>query len=347
MGVAHFLLEKMPNLFKNVVSSKYLNLAFKGFIVLLLVAVLYFELTAKDNLPKIWSAFKQQFSGANVAWLLAALALMPLNWLAETHKWHQFMRRYEPMSRWKAVRAVLAGVAVSLFTPNRVGEFGGRVLFVTPENRWKAIIVNLVGNFAQFIVLVIAGMAGVLWLMRRFWHIEPLYIQAFAIVATIGVSLMLLIYFHLKAVIPIARRIPILHRVKRYVKDLRVLENFSQGELSDILKWATIRYGIYATQYFFLLKFFDIKTSISDGYAGIGAIFLLQTSIPLPPVVGLVARGNLAVHVWEQVGANQLSSIAATFTLWIINLILPALVGTFSLLYVNVAKTFVHENYSH
>ncbi|MBC7778061.1 MAG: flippase-like domain-containing protein [Phycisphaerae bacterium] len=323
---------------------KYINLYFKALVLVLLLGILYFELTEKENLSKIWASFQQQLASARIGWLLMVLILMPLNWIAETQKWRQFMLRFEPMSHWKAMRAVLAGVAVSLFTPNRVGEYGGRILFVQPENRWKSVIINLVGNFAQFMVLLTAGTAGSVWIMGRFWHLEPLYIQVFALMATIGLGMMFLVYYNIKGVIPIARKIPVLHRVKRFVKDLRVLQQFSRRELSDILKWATFRYAIYATQYFFLLKFFDIKTGILDGYAGIAAIFLLQTSIPLPPVTGLVARGSLAVQVWEQVGANEISSLAATFTLWIINLILPALVGTFSLFYVNIAKTFVHEN---
>jgi len=332
---------------KYKIERMYLNLAFKAFVLLSLAGILYFELTAKENLSEIWLVFRHCLAGANTGWLILAVALMPFNWLAETQKWHHFMRQYEPMSSWKALRAVLAGVAVSLFTPNRVGEYCGRILFVLPENRWKAVIVNLVGNFAQFMVLLTAGAVGAVWIMWKFWQLEPLFIQVFAFIATIGLTMMFLVYFNIKAFIPIARKIPVLHRVKRFVKDLRVLEHFSRRELSDILKWSTIRYIIYATQYFFLLKFFDIKISLSEGYAGIAAIFLLQSSIPLPPVMGLVARGNMAIHVWEHVGANELSSLAATFTLWIINLILPALVGTFSLLCVNITKTFVYENDSH
>jgi len=341
LGVAHFFRYfSVAILFK----SKYINLGFKTLVLGFLVGMLYYELTEKGNLIEIWAVFWQSLTGSKAVWLILAVVLMPFNWLAETQKWYQIMHRYEPMSRWKALRAVLAGVAVSLFTPNRVGEYGGRILFVSAENRWKAVIVNLVGNFAQFMVLLTAGTVGAIWIMGRFWHLDPLYLQAFAMVTTIGLGMMFLVFYNIKVLTPIARKIPWLHRVKRFVKDLRVLEQFSQRELSDILKWSAIRYGIYATQYLFLLKFFDITTSLVDGYAGIVTIFLLQTSIPLPPVVGLVARGNLAVQVWGPLGANEISSIAATFTLWIINLILPALVGTFSILYVNIAKTFFYEN---
>lgn len=343
-GGCPFFMEKMMVQLKRLLAYQHLNLVLKVLLLLLLSGLLYFELTVRDDLPKIWLVFYRQLQGANIIWLLLTLVLMPLNWLAETQKWRPFVNRFEPLSQWKALRAVLAGVAVSLFTPNRVGEYGGRILYIRPENRWKAVIVNLVGNFAQFIVLLSAGTAGAIWMMSLYGHLELLYVQAFAFVASIGLVMVFLIYFNIKYVIPIARKIPLLHRIKPFVKNLRVLEHFKRRELLFILKWATVRYSIFASQYLLLLKFFDIKTSIISGYAGISAIFLIQTSLPLPPVTGLIARGNLAVQVWGQVGANEVSSLAATFVLWIINLILPALVGTFSLLYVNIAKMFVHEN---
>lgn len=43
----------------------------------------------------------------------------------------------------------------------------------------------------------------------------------------------------------------------------------------------------------------------------------------------------------------DLSSLAATFGPWILNLILPTLEDTFSISYVNIAKAFVYENDQH
>jgi uncharacterized membrane protein YbhN (UPF0104 family) len=324
-------------------SRRTLNLMFKSAVALLLGAIFWFELRSKDNLSAIWDEFVRHLNGAQLWWLIGAVVLMPFNWLAETQKWYQFVRIYEPeMSRWRAVRAVLAGVSVSLFTPNRVGEYGGRILFVRPENHWKAIIANLVGNFSQFLVLLSAGAIGVLWFIGH-WT-QPLYVRSFAIMAFVSLIALYFLYFNIRLVIPIARQIPLLHHIKRFVKDIRVLEHFERRELADVLRWATIRYVLYAMQYFFLLRYFGIQTDIISGFSGISTIFLLQTSIPLPPVTGLMARGGLAVQVWSQFGANEASALASTFTLWIINLILPALIGTFSLFYVNISKTLGYED---
>lgn len=325
--------------------SRWLNLIFKTFIVLLLVAVLWYELNSRDHLASIWQEFKSRLSSENPFWLLAAILLMPFNWLAETRKWYQFVRRYEPdMSRWRAVRAVLSGVSFSLFTPNRVGEYGGRILYIRPEHHWKAIIANVVCNISQIVVLIAAGLPGALWFMLRHWHVEPLFVQAFALMTAITLVILFVVYFNIGLLVPLARRIPLLHRIKHFVKDIRVLEQFSRRELTDVLRWSAIRYLIYATQYFCLLHFFGIETGVLGGFSGIAAIFLLQTSIPLPPVTGLMARGGLAIQVWSVFHANEISALAATFSLWIINLILPALVGTFSLFYVNISKNLGYDD---
>jgi uncharacterized membrane protein YbhN (UPF0104 family) len=322
----------------------YIKWLYKAGVFLLLAGILWFELGSKDKLPGVWAAFRAQLHGAQSLWLVVAFVLMPLNWLAETQKWYRFVRQYESISRWKALRAVLSGVSFSLFTPNRVGEYAGRVLYISPENQWKALIVNLVGNFAQYLVLLSAGVLGALWYMLRFWHLDRLYVQLFCVVAASGFAVMFFVYFNIGLVIPLARRIPLLHHVKRFVKDIQTLRHFTRAELAYILGWAGIRYVVYATQYVCLLYYFNIQVPVLDGFAGVSALFLLQMSIPLPPITGLVARGGLAVQLWSMFGANEVSALAATFSLWIINLILPALIGTFSLFYVNISKTLGYED---
>jgi hypothetical protein len=100
---------------------------------------------------------------------------------------------------------------------------------------------------------------------------------------------------------------------------------------------------VYSTQYFLLLRFFGIDIGLIPAYFSIAAIFLIQTSIPLPPVMGLLARGNVAVQIWSFFGANQVSILATTFGLWIINLILPALFGTFFIFNVNITKSLGYD----
>lgn len=303
------------------------------------LAMLYAEFQARRaDWPAIGQAFLRQLRQANAAWLLAALLLVPFNWLAETKKWHQFVRRYEAMSTWRAMRAVLTGVSFSLFTPNRVGEYGGRLLYVQPRNRWKALIANLVGNFSQYMVLLTGGAIGAVYFLPQLAPVDPLYGQAFGALVLSGLVVLYAVYFNLPLALPVLRRLPMARFFRRWAREVQVITTFNRDELGSILGWAILRYAVYSTQYLLLLKFFGIEVATGAAYAAIATIFLVQTSLPLPPIAGLAARGDLAIQVWAGFGANPASGLAATFTLWIINLILPALIGTFSLLHVNITK---------
>jgi hypothetical protein len=324
--------------------NRRLHLALSGGILLLLLAVLWAELSTKEHLDELWQAFLRQLDRANWLWFAVAFLLVPLNWLAETRKWHQIVRQYEPMSTRRALLAVWIGVCFSLFTPNRVGEYGGRILLVRPENRWKAVIANIVGNYGQLLVLLTAGLWGANYFLNRFWVDDSTWFGPIGWLIGLGLVVLYFFYFNLGILVPLARRIVLPRRLQFLWKEVQVLQHFNRQELGSILVWAVVRYIVYATQYFLLLRFFGINPDFTAGYAGIAAIFLVQTSLPLPPLAGLVARGNLAVQVWSLFGANEISSLAATFALWIINLILPALIGTFSLFYVNIAKPPAHED---
>jgi uncharacterized membrane protein YbhN (UPF0104 family) len=347
------------------------GLFFKIILVLLFVALLAHELGSGDKLHTALSAFRAHWAGANALWALAALLLMPLNWGAETRKWLLLLRAFAPEASWRlALRGVLAGVTLAVFTPNRLGEFGGRALALPPELRWRAAAANVVSTLSQTLVVLSAGGAGLWWLAREVLRPQPFYSTAVATLTLLGVAALSAFYFRVGAVrrfvircsssivchffppkalphpsllTPHSSPLSPRRQWRGLLRGAAVLGRFQQKTLWAVLGWAALRYAVYTAQYFFLLQFFGVKTGLWGGLAGISTLFLLQTGIPLPPAMGLVARGGLAVQVWSLFEANELSSLSATFALWILNLILPALVGTFFLLNVHTNTTHRYE----
>ena len=313
---------------------------------LALVGAICWDFRQKQNLDEIWTAFLAGLNGGNWLFLAAAILLIPFNWATETLKWHQFVARHEPgFTFWRAYQAVLAGVAFSLFLPNRVGEYGGRIFFVHRRNQWKAIIANLVGNFSQMIFLLLVGPLGAAWFMQHFLKVEPLVVNA-VVLGSVGMALALgFAYFNIDALVPLIRRVPFIHLLDRFKKDLKVLREFTRRELTEILGWSIVRSMIYSTQYLLLLYFFGIKTGLVGGFAGIFALFFIQMSVPLPPITGLLARGNVALQIWGFFGANEVSILASTLSLWVLNLIFPSFFGAIFLLRSNITKSLGYDDH--
>jgi hypothetical protein len=323
--------------------SSIVNWAIKLFALVFFSYLLYIQVIAKDGIHEMRNIFLRQLTWTYLPWLIAASVLTPFNWAFEVFKWRTLLHRFEQISFFKAYQAVLAGVAFSIFTPNRIGEYGGRIMFIRPGNQLRAVIANLVGSFSQLLVILSLGFAGLLFFLYEYWNLDTWMLRAIITLGLVTTVLLLYCYFNVNTIVPFVSRLPFANRFKRFIKHVRVLKSYGTKELGQTLLFSIARYITYSLQYYFLLRFFGIEIPLLIGLASIATVFLLQTSIPLPPVTGLFARGEMALYAWGLFGASQFSSLSATFTLWIINLIIPALFGMVILLRINIVKSLGYE----
>lgn len=325
----------MPNL-RN---KQTLNILIKLLIGVLLIWVLYQQVFAKENAGEIWKLFVKNLKVQPLWYLILVVLLMPINWMFETKKWNILIRNFEKLSFGKSLAAILAGVTFSIFTPNRVGEYGGRVLFVKPENNWKAVVATLVGSYSQLLAILGFGVLGFGVFMSLYLELDQIISRGIIFLSIALISIMLFCFYNINLVIPLAKKIPYAYRFKKIVKDVNVLRSYNRTILNQALLYAALRYLVYTFQYLLILRYFGIEVSMIEGLSGIATIYLFQTSIPLPPLMGLVARGELAILIWSNFSANEISILAATFILWIINIIIPALIGTIFIGNINILKS--------
>ncbi|MEM9888823.1 MAG: lysylphosphatidylglycerol synthase domain-containing protein [Bacteroidota bacterium] len=323
----------------NWYQHKLLNWGIKLLVVLLLAWTIHKQVFAKENAREIWMSFQSHFQTSNLHWLLLNFLLIPVNWALEALKWQQLIKSFSNYTFWRVFQAILAGVTVGIFTPNRVGEYGGRLLLVEPEHNWKAVLTTMVGSFAQLLVLLSFGLMGLIYFANTYLHLEQLILYLFFFLGASLIALMLFCFYNIDLLLPIAKRIPYVHILKKYLIHLKILSAYESKELSKALIYSVLRYLVYSTQYYFMLRFFGIEIDLFTAYAGIGTIYLIQSSIPLPPLIDLLARGEVALFIWGQFSTDEIAILGSTFTLFIFNLIVPATVGAIFILRVNVLKS--------
>jgi hypothetical protein len=296
-------------------------------LVLAIAGILYRQLLQPQSLQAILKSFQQHWQTPEFYWLVIAGFLMPFNWLLETLKWRQFTRSWSTMSLLDSLYAVLAGVAASMLLPNRSGDYLGRLLLSPSGEKAKAAVATLAGSYCQWVVLGSVGIPSLLWFAPRYigWDFRQ------------GGPILMLELLALLGLIILGAFIPkwIQHFFAdqlqndkfRWLRPLEVILAYRPGVLARGLGLATTRYLLYCFQYYCMLRFYGIFLPLGTALAGVGVIYLLQTSIPLPPVLGLLARGEIALMVWRPFGANALSVLAASYSLFTLNLLAPALVG--------------------
>jgi hypothetical protein len=276
-------------------------------------------------------------------WLGVVIILMPLNWGLESLKWMKLMRPFLEMPFKKAYRAILAGVTISIFTPNRIGEYGGRILEVEARYNWRGVLATLVGSFSQLIVLISFGLAGALYYLHQFEMIDFFVLSSSLLIGGSLVFIMLFAYFNVDMALPLVKKLPLGKWKRPVYRQILVLRSYDAKLLGQVLLLSAVRYLVYSFQYYLILRFFGFSIPLFIALAGIATIFLVQTSIPLPLVVGLLVRGEIALSVWGFVDTNELGILAATFLLFIINLSVPSLLGVVIIVRTNVLKSLGYE----
>lgn len=305
--------------------------------VVVFLAVVGYQLLYEKDTAAMWNAFVASWSWSRSWILVVVLLLMPVNWLIESLKWRLLMRPALALPVGRALRAVFAGVALSLFTPNRIGEYGGRLLFVPAQYNWRAVISSLTGSFAQNLTHLTIGIAAASLLVST-------TVGTGQFVVAIAIALLgFVAYFNLGRLGRLLQRVLSGGRLDRVVRQIRYLEKINRSELAKALLFSFLRYSVFCTQFVLLLLYFDASVPLWALYAGVSVMFLVQTSIPLPPFVDVVVRGQVGITLWSIYGVNELAVLTSSFFVWIINLLIPAFFGLAAMTTVNVLRSLGYE----
>lgn len=300
------------------------------------LVVIYFKLFHDKDTARILSHALGPMLNPLGPLLIVVLSLTLVNWLIEAKKWHYLVAKFEAIPFWRAFKATIAGTCFSLFTPNRVGEFVGRVIFITPKGRSKAVFATIVGSIAQFLVTILMGSIGALWFLST--NVEIVGIQGLGLNMMLSLSVILaficaLVYFQPSIIRGLFNNVPWL---KKWRQAILVLDRYDRASLLIVLLLSLLRYLVFSTQFVLLLHFFEVDISIPNAYCSVFLVYLISTILPTVIFSELGVRELVAWSVMSTFTENEIGIVAASFVLWVINLLVPAAVGAFIVLFTKV-----------
>lgn len=270
--------------------------------------------------------------------LLAVFALMLVNWGLEARKWQLMILRLQPMSWYKAFKATLTGTTLAFFTPNRMGEYFGRVLYIQEGKRVKAISLTIVGSMAQLLVTLVFGAVGIRVIRDTLLMAEQgaasgvLWMDTVFYVTLLGAFTLTLFYFRLAWLVRWIEKIP---RIEKLTEAIRVLGDFPNGLLLRILALSVLRYGVFIVQYYLLFAVFKVELTEWQVFWSVSVVFLVMAIVPtIALITELGVRWKTSLQIIQLFSNNFVGILATSLAIWLINLVVPALMG--SLLILNI-----------
>jgi len=253
--------------------------------------------------------------------LTVVFLLMPINWLIETIKWRLLIKGVYKQSFIKTIASVLSGVSTSLLTPNRIGNFIGRTVYLDKEVKTNAIIRTIHSNLAQFIASIVFGFVGLVLLDFDGSIVDISTIRYSAIIIFL---VALSIYFYPKMIDfnPLNRMYS-----EQMKMSLVGINQLNVGLKTGILFLSLLRYLVFLFQFYLLLKCFNAQASIDVIIPAIAVVYLITTIIPSFLFGKLFVREASALFVLTEFGISSPIILSTVFILWVINLAVPALIG--------------------
>jgi uncharacterized membrane protein YbhN (UPF0104 family) len=275
--------------------------------------------------------------------LAVVLIGMLLNWGLEARKWQMLVKPLQKISFLRAFSAVLSGVSFSINTPNRIGEYGGRVLYLkNNRSKLKAIAATMVGSLSQLIVTIIFGLIGLMYYISKFTlvkgddHFASGFWEKILLgVLTVICVLIILLYFRLQIIVAIFEKIPFLRKARVFIQ---IIVRYSAGDLERLLLLSACRYMVFSAQYLILLDSLGVEMHWWQGFLMNAVIYLVMAIVPTIAIAELGLRGKVSLYFMGLLSANSPAIIAATVGIWCINLLLPAILGSVLLLGIKIFK---------
>lgn len=283
---------------------------------------LYNQIQRQDNLKSTIHDLIVEWNTHKIIFMIIVVLLMFVNWTIEASKWRLLLKGTESFSLIKSLQSVLTGVAVSVITPNRIGEYMGRILYLKNTNKIQGVTVTIIGSFAQLIVTGFLGLVGLVYYIIYIKYTAWLNVLLVSsVVMCVG---LVYIYFHLYKIIEWTNGISFLKKIRVY---LEIVKRFDQKQLMKILMLSFLRYFVYTIQFLILLDVMMVYAPMLDLLFTLWLIFWAMAIVPTIAIAEIGVRGETALYFLLPLSANSFGIVSSSLMLWLINLIIPALIG--------------------
>jgi len=303
-----------------------LSILIKAAIVVFAFWFIYHKLVANKNLENFATLLKDIPQIEIFGIIGFVVLLMFLNWFLEAAKWKRLMSHIERISFYRAIESVFCGLTLAIFTPNRLGEYGGRVFFLSPKRRIVGIVAMTVGNIGQLVLTNVFGAIAACFFVYRFVPIDHLVLLAVVILA-MGICLFFIVfYFNIQWLNGILLSFKF---TRKYKKFYSILGRYRKKELFKIMLFCLARYLVFSFQYFILFVWLIPGLQYLDIVMMTCLLFLIQSALPSLDLFDVGIRSVTAVELFKHVTNQHVAVIACTASIWLINIIIPAILGTY------------------
>ena len=252
---------------------------------------------------------------------LALLSFTLLNWFFEILKWKTLVSSIQSISFFEAFSQCLSAHTLSIITPFKAGEYGGKALYYASSQQKKVLFLNFIGNAIQLLLTISFGTIGLFFFITHFSiHISLHRLRRVGYV----IAFLILALFSTKK--------RFIKKGSNYQRALTFFNNLSNTVKLKTLLFSSLRYVLFSHQFYFLLVVFNVDVFYTTAMMLIFSMYFIATLLPVFSLFDFVLKGSIAIYLFSFVQANDMHILLISTLMWFLNFIIPALIGSYYIL---------------
>ena len=306
---------------------------------LVLLGLIIYDLTKQfsklSNLDNYKSEMMNAISSNGWGYLILVLALMFTQWLIEAVRWKIVTASIQPMNILTALKMVFTGSSFSLVTPNRTGDFIGKIMHIPSDKRAAATALSFYGSFLQWIIYCLFGTLS-LFLLDLFVPPEKMplvlsksiyllkWISPFLITGAIALLLSLGWVSKTFGAISFVKKF---EAVFQHLSTIKISQIFLMSVLT------MLRTFVFVFQYVLIFTWLGVDLQWYEVFLGITIMVYGLAILPTLSFFEIGLRLEFSYYLFSLFTANLFAITVGTTIIYIVNIVFPAIIGSFWLIF--------------
>lgn len=292
---------------------------------ILISAGLLYYLISSVEYNQILSALNE----ANLVVIGLVMLLGVVNIFLQYSKWRLTCAEVlEVKEKFKIFRSLFFGFSAGIITPLRIGEYFGRGIEFRDKSLVQVTIATLVDKF--FPLLMVASLGSVSSLLFMYFY------YGVSIYIVLSLFILIFTFFYMLIILLLSNRFwnsvlfSKLHssvKLKPFLEKLRIFESLNKTYFFKMLTISFLFYACFLIQYALLVSAFSNHFDFLQYLWAANLIMFAKTIIPPISFGELGIREGASIYFLTQMGETASVGFNASIFLFIINLLIPALIG--------------------
>jgi len=316
-------------MFQNLIPQRTKNTIRRVFKTIIAVGILLFLINYVDTKELL-----ERLKGSNFTYILFAVLLVFPNILLQFLKWNLVCRKLLHIeNKTEILKSLFYGIGAGTFTPMKIGEYFARAIPFRNKSVVEVTIATAIDKVIPLFIVILLGITSVIFFLQA-----NDYSSFFSGNEIVAVVLLILIILMFSIILrkPIRTRIwnrlkniPILKPLPESISRIKSLEKKS---ILLLIALSSLLHLTFTIQMSFFLSAFANEINFFQ-YFIIANLVIFTQVILLPIGFGeLAIREGAAVFYTEAYGMAGAIGFNAGLLLWLLNIVLPSIIGFFLLL---------------